>query len=103
MAQQKDTQPDSSSQTASSSPPEEASGGTTFARGVKLAGEAFVVPGSSLILDGRVGAGAAHLVGGLVAGALLGPVGYFLVAANSYTKSVTDHHLHEHFQSAQKA
>ena len=33
----------------------EATGGETFARGVKIAGEAFVVPGSSLILDGKMG------------------------------------------------
>ena len=57
-----------------------------------------VAPGSSLILDGKVVAGGAHLLGGLVAKAVLGPIGVLLVAANSYSKSVTDKHLTDHIR-----
>ncbi len=81
----------------------EPSGGTIALRGVKLAGEALVAPGSSLILDGKIVAGGAHLIGGLLARAALGPLGWILVAANSYTKSVTGNHLHEQIGAAVKS
>jgi hypothetical protein len=67
-------------------------------RGIKMLGET-VVPGASLVLDGEILPGAAHLVGGLVARWAFGPVGWLLVAANSYSKSVTGRSLTEHFQS----
>ena len=67
--------------------------------GVKLLGEAFITPGSSLILDGRVGAGLVHGAIGLGATALLGPVAgplvRLFVMANSYSKSVTERNLLE--------
>jgi len=66
---------------------------TVLANGVKIAGEAFVLPGTSLLLDGRIGAGAVHAVGGLLAKAAFGPIGWILVAANAYTMSVTDDNL----------
>jgi Family of unknown function (DUF6072) len=67
-------------------------------RGIKILGET-VVPGASLALDGDLLPGAAHLVGGLVARWAFGPVGWLLVAANSYSKSVTGKSLAEHLQS----
>jgi hypothetical protein len=67
-------------------------------RGIKMLGET-VVPGASLVLDGEILTGAAHLVGGLVARWAFGPVGWLLVAANSYSKSVTGRSLTEHLQS----
>ena len=67
-------------------------------RGLKILGET-VVPGASLVLDGKILPGAAHLVGGLVARWAFGPVGWLLVAANSYSKSVTGLSLTEHLQS----
>ncbi len=73
---------------------------TAVHRGVKLAGEALVAPGTSLLLDGQVLTGGAHLLGGLVAASVLGPVGWLLVAANSYSKSVTGDHLHKQFGGA---
>lgn len=66
-------------------------------RGIKILGET-VVPGASLVLDGEILPGAAHLVGGLVARWAIGPVGWLLVAANSYSKSVTGKSLAEHLQ-----
>ena len=70
--------------------------------GVKLAGEAFVAPGTSLILDGEIASGGAHLVGGLLAKWAVGPVGWVVLAANSYSKSVTDKNLYEHIGGAFK-
>lgn len=64
-------------------------------RGLKIASEVLIAPGSSLILDGRIKAGGAHLLGGIVATWALGPLGYVLVAANSYTRSVSGRHLHQ--------
>ena len=46
-------------------------------RGIKILGET-VVPGASLVLDGKLLPGAAHLVGGLVARWAFGPVGWLL-------------------------
>ena len=66
----------------------ESSGGVLLGRTLKLAGEA-VAPGASLLLEGRVGAGATHLILGAVATAVLGPLGRLLVAANSYSTSVS--------------
>lgn len=70
------------------------------ARGAKILGEGMVAPGSSLILDGKMGPGLAHLVGGMVARWALGPIGLLAVCANSYSKSVTDQHLHEHLKTS---
>src|SRR5215204_912780 len=67
-------------------------------RGIKILGET-VVPGASLVLDGKILPGTVHLVGGLVARWAFGPVGWLLVAANSYSKSVTGRSLTEHLQS----
>ncbi len=73
----------------------EPTAGEVALRGVKIAGEALVAPGTSLILDGDIKRGGIHLVGGLLAKVVLGPLGWFLFAANSYTRSVTGSHLHE--------
>lgn len=62
-------------------------------RGIKIAGEALVAPGLSLILDGKLGAGALHAIAGLAAATVLGPPGYILLAANSYARSVTGRNL----------
>jgi hypothetical protein len=66
----------------------ESSGGVLLGRTLKLAGEA-VAPGASLLLEGKIGAGATHLILGAVATAFLGPLGRLLVAANSYSTSVS--------------
>jgi hypothetical protein len=73
----------------------EPSGGTVVARGVKIAGEAVLAPGASLLLDGKVLEGGTHLLGAMVARWALGPIGWLLVAGNSYCKSVTGEHLHQ--------
>jgi hypothetical protein len=65
--------------------------------GVKLAGDFAVLPGSSLLLDGKVLEGGAHAIIGLVAVRAIGPVGWFLTAANAYSKSTSGSSLVEHF------
>jgi len=72
---------------------------TLINNGVKLLGEAFVTPGSSLILEGRVGAGLFHGALGLAAISLLGPVAgpvaRLLIAANFYSRSISDRNVWE--------
>ena len=59
---------------------------------VKLVGEAFL-PGASLLLDGKIAEGGAHMLLGAAAKAFLGPVGLAIVIANSYSKSTTGKNL----------
>lgn len=65
--------------------------------GMKLIGEAAVMPGASLLLDGKIGEGVLHAVLGTAARLLLGPPGWILIAANSYSRSVSGKGLYEHF------
>ncbi len=78
----------------------------TINNAIKLLGEAFV-PGASLLMDGNIVSGAAHLVVGTWAKVALGPVGAGIVVANSYSESVTGQNLLKHFsrvaQTAQEA
>lgn len=67
----------------------------TVGNAVKLVGEVAVVPGTSQLLDGNVPYGIGYAVLGLAARALLGPVGLLLVAADSFSSSVSGKHLHE--------
>lgn len=61
----------------------------TLRNGAKVLGEAFVAPGTSLLLDGKVKEGALHLGGGILAKLVFGVPGLLVVAANSYSQSVT--------------
>lgn len=56
--------------------------------GAKIVGEALV-PGASLLVDGRVGYGILHTALAIGAGALLGPLGVAAVAVNSFAESTT--------------
>jgi hypothetical protein len=66
--------------------------------GVKLVGETFL-PGTSLMIDGDIKSGLAHAAIGLLARVALGPVGFFAVAADSYSRSVTGKGLLDHLSS----
>lgn len=68
---------------------------TPVVNAVKIVGEVGVVPGTSLLLDGKIVPGLAHAVAGLAARAAFGIPGLIVVAANSYAKSVTGRHLHQ--------
>lgn len=76
---------------------------TELKNGIKAVGEAFVAPGSSLIIDGDVKNGVLHLAGGLAAKTLVGPIGWGLIAADSFSLSVSGKHLHQHFYTPKKA
>jgi hypothetical protein len=69
----------------------------TVENAVKLASEGLIAPGTSLLLDGDFRGGGAHVVAGLVAKALLGPIGWVLVAADSFSKSTTGKNVYQHF------
>lgn len=70
--------------------------------GVKLVGETLL-PGTSLLLDGKFVNGAAHAAAGIGARLALGPLGVVLVCADSFSKSVTDKFLWDHVSDAYKA
>jgi hypothetical protein len=63
---------------------------------IKLVGEYFA-PGASLLIDGKILPGTAHLVAGLLLRTAIGPIGYGLVIANSYASSVTGKNLLRQF------
>ena len=75
--------------------------GSVGTNAVKFIGET-IVPGTSLLLDGQVGSGAVHAVGGIVGRAFLGPIGYIAFAANSFTKSVTGKGIIGHLSAAKE-
>lgn len=81
--------------------PANANTANILANGAKLIGEA-VLPGASLLLDGKFVNGAAHSVAGLGARAALGPLGVALICADSFSKSVTDKFLWDHMSDAYK-
>lgn len=66
---------------------------------VKLLGETLI-PGASLMMDGKIVAGAVHTIIGGLAKAALGPAGLALVIANSYAQSATGKNLLKQFRSA---
>jgi hypothetical protein len=70
--------------------------GSTTQNAVKLVGE-VVMPGASLLMDGKILQGGAHLLAGAAAKVLLGPIGVVLVIANSYAKSTTGKNLLKQF------
>lgn len=67
----------------------------TIDRAIKLFGE-VVLPGASLLMDGKVVSGGAHVVAGALAKAVIGPVGTAVVIANSYAESTTGTNLLKH-------
>ena len=70
---------------------------STATNAIKLVSEGLITPGASLLLDGDIRGGGAHVLLGLAARALLGPVGFLLVAANSFSRSTTGKGLSEQF------
>lgn len=70
--------------------------GDTLQNGLKILGET-VCPGASLLLDGKIKSGVLHAGGGFLAKLALGVPGLVLVAANSYSQSVTGRNLIENF------
>jgi hypothetical protein len=71
--------------------------GSPILNGVKAAGEALAFPGASLVIDGNIKSAAIHLAGATVARVLIGPIGWFYFAADSFSKSVSGKSLHSYF------
>ncbi len=67
---------------------------------VKLVGDLAVLPGMSLLMQGKVPEGGAHAILGFLAartlGTVAGPVCWILLAANAYAKSTSGSYLHEY-------
>ncbi len=63
-------------------------------RSIKLLGEALLLPGFSLMLDGKIKTGTLHTGVGLLAKVALGMPGALVVAANSYSVSTTGQSLY---------
>jgi uncharacterized protein DUF6072 len=62
--------------------------------GLQFASEA-VIPGGSNLIAGNYKQAAIHAGLGLLAGAFFGPLGVLAVAANSFTRATTGHHMYE--------
>ncbi len=65
----------------------------TIANTAKIMGEICLIPGLSLLADGKLKKGLVHAGAGILAGLVLGIPGAALVAANSFSMSKTDKHL----------
>lgn len=59
------------------------------ANGIRLAGDTLIAPGSSQILDGKVGSGLGRFAIGIAARAVLGPIGWIAIGLDSYSKTTT--------------
>lgn len=71
----------------------------TGTKAVKFVGEGLL-PGVSLMLDGNIKSGTLHFLGGVAGRIVLGPVGWFYAAADSFSLSNTGKHFHQHFFGA---
>ena len=65
--------------------------------GIKLLGERLL-PGASLMMEGKIAAGGAHTIASTLARLLLGPTGVALVVANSFSSSATGKNLLKHLR-----
>lgn len=65
----------------------------TVSNGLKLVGETLFLPGSSLLVDGNIKSGLLHAGAGIAARTLLGGPFFLLVAANSFSLSLTGENL----------
>ncbi|HEY3381335.1 MAG TPA: DUF6072 family protein [Vicinamibacterales bacterium] len=66
---------------------------TPIGRGLRVAADMLLLPGSSLLLDGKVKPGLLHVGVGVAAGFALGIPAALLVAANSISLSFTGKNL----------
>ncbi len=59
---------------------------------IRIVGEVFA-PGASLLMDGKILAGSAHLILGMWSRVTLGPIATGLIIANSFSTSTTGKNL----------
>lgn len=78
--------------------------GTQLLNLLKIAGEVVIVPGTSLLMQGKVAQGATHAVLGVLCrvalGTVGGTIGWLVLAANSYSKSSSGTYLHDYVVGA---
>ena len=67
---------------------------------IKLLGEVNVVPGTSQLLDGNMKSGVAHVLVGMTACYFFGVPAMLLVAASSFSQSVSHKSLYTHVTDA---
>jgi hypothetical protein len=70
--------------------------------GVKAVADIGVLPGASLLAEGDIKSGTLHVVAGVLARSLFGPIGWVAVGADALSLSVTGRHLHQHFFAVEK-
>lgn len=70
----------------------------TMKTGLQFASE-FVIPGGSNLINGDLKQAGLHAALGILAGAVFGVPGLIVVAANSFTKATTGHHLIDAFNT----
>ena len=61
------------------------------------------MPGASQFVEGNIKSGTLHLLAGIAAKAVFGPVGWLVAGADAYSESVTGKHLWNHFFNVEKA
>jgi hypothetical protein len=80
---------------------DEAANTDTLKTGLGFVGE-YLVPGGSNLVKGDIKQFGIHAALGYAAAAFIGLPGLLLVSADSLTKAVTGHHLHEAILGSQK-
>ncbi|MDM0053045.1 DUF6072 family protein [Variovorax sp. J22R115] len=66
------------------------------ANGVKIVANLALLPGSSQIVEGKVGSGVVYGLAGFAARAVFGPIGWIATGLDSYSLSSSGKHLWEH-------
>lgn len=69
--------------------------GEQVTNGVKILAELALLPGSSQIVEGKVGSGIVYGVAGFAAKAVFGPIGWIVAGLDSYSVSSSGRHLWE--------
>lgn len=76
--------------------PQDVPAGTVVLNAVKGIAD-VTLPGASLLFEGDIKSGTLHVVSGLVAKALFGPIGWLAVAADAFSLSTTGKHIYQQF------
>ncbi|HEX7140826.1 MAG TPA: DUF6072 family protein, partial [Vicinamibacterales bacterium] len=82
--------------------PETPAPGKILVNSAQAIGDALV-PGASQFVAGNIKSGTLHLLAGIAAKAVLGPVGWLVAGADAYSESVTGKHLWNHFFTVEKS
>ena len=77
--------------------------GKLISNGIRLFSDTVIAPGSSQLLEGKVGSGVARFAVGLAARAVFGPLGWVAVGLDSYSKTTSGHGLFDRISSRRAA